>query len=52
MKCWLFHKWGKWIEGKMDIKQYFPKTDKLIDGTKDVQTRICEKCGFKEMREI
>lgn len=51
MKCWLWHKWGKWSEpfqieatvasrwhpGKIGVEVYY------------VQKRKCETCGLEEV---
>ena len=48
--CW--HKWTKWETYKVDMKRYFPKTQKIIDYIETCQKRVCKKCGLEQNRKV
>lgn len=46
-RCWLFHKWGKWIRARYEMTyrgQSF--------GVADFEERTCERCGKTQIERV
>lgn len=48
MRCWFFHKFSKWT----DFQAIMTRTRDGSKYEKQMQQRICEKCGIKQIRDI
>lgn len=48
MTCFFFHKWGKWFELVVNTEILLANGTK-IPGKRDMQKRVCEKCGKVEI---
>jgi len=51
MRCFLFHKWTKWVFRVQSYTRYL-KDGGHHEFTELRQRRTCEKCGFTQDEEI
>ena len=51
--CWLFHKWGKWGEIKLEPwSRSAPTLRVRVEFKREVQERTCERCGQLQRRYL
>lgn len=48
MRCWLFHKWGRWADGESGVLK--PKSGALATGRFVFQSRRCVVCNRVQLR--
>lgn len=51
-RCWLLHKWGRWIDFTMIVQYTLYGVDMGYAYRVPAQYRVCHRCGLRRERQV
>lgn len=50
--CWLFHRWGRWVQYDQGLQRWMSVDHKWHDVSEIRQRRLCNRCGRMQDQKV